>query len=77
MPLYEYHCEDCRHEVEVLVRGCDPAPECPLCGSPKLQKLLSVVAAPASGGRPESGSASGGPPAGGSCGAGCGCHPRG
>ena len=48
MPLYEFHCRQCEHEVEVLVRGSEQ-PECPDCGSVKLEKLLSVPAAPAMG----------------------------
>lgn len=46
MPLYEFHCRECDHEVEVLVRSSD-APTCPDCGSRRLEKLLSVPAAPA------------------------------
>jgi putative FmdB family regulatory protein len=72
MPLYEYHCEDCGRESEVLVMS-SAAPECPQCGSNRMSKLLSIVAAPSRdsspGGRPS-------PPSG-SCGAGCGCHPHG
>jgi putative FmdB family regulatory protein len=72
MPLYEYHCEECDHESELLVVS-NATPACPQCGSERMSKLLSIVAAPtredASGGRPG--------PASGSCGAGCGCHPHG
>lgn len=71
MPLYEYVCRDCDHEVEVLVRGPEDQPECPDCGGGELVKLLSVPAAPAVGGRTDPG-----PPAG-SCGSGCGCFPGG
>jgi putative FmdB family regulatory protein len=46
MPIYEYHCESCKREVEVLVRGAEK-PECPRCGSQKMEKQLSVSAAPA------------------------------
>ena len=46
MPLYEYHCASCDHDVEVLVRNAQELPECPECGSQKMQKLLSVPAAP-------------------------------
>jgi putative FmdB family regulatory protein len=72
MPLYEYHCEECGGESELLVSS-SVTPECPQCGSERLSKLLSIVAAPsredASGGRAG--------PASGSCGARCGCHPHG
>ncbi|MDX1925255.1 MAG: zinc ribbon domain-containing protein [Pirellulaceae bacterium] len=45
MPLYEYQCKECKRESEVLVRGSEQ-PECPACGSKKMEKLLSVTAAP-------------------------------
>ena len=45
MPLYEYLCQDCDSQAELLVQGSQQ-PECPQCGSAKLTKLLSVVAAP-------------------------------
>ncbi len=45
MPLYEYHCKECKKESEVLVRGSEQA-ECPACGSKKMEELLSVSAAP-------------------------------
>lgn len=48
MPLYEYHCEDCDHEFEKLVRFSDPAtqmPACPGCQSHNTRKRLSTVAA--------------------------------
>lgn len=67
MPLYEFVCQDCQSEQELLVRG-DESPQCESCGSSSLQKLLSVPAAHASR---EGG---GGPPEG-SCGSGCGCFP--
>lgn len=58
MPLYEYECKSCHQVVEVLVRGeaersGGESPECPECGDPSLERLLSVPAAPAvgSGGR--------------------------
>jgi putative FmdB family regulatory protein len=71
MPIYEYVCRDCDAQAELLVQGSQQ-PKCPKCGSQKLTKLLSVVAAP---GRDTS---TGSPPAraGGSCGTGCGCHPH-
>jgi putative FmdB family regulatory protein len=71
MPLYEYACEDCGRESELLVTASSQ-PVCPKCGSQKLSKLLSIVAAPNRGT-----STAGGPqPPSGSCGAGCGCHPH-
>jgi putative FmdB family regulatory protein len=50
MPIYEYACDDCRGEFEVLVRG-NESPVCPTCGSPRLEKLLSVPAAHTGGSR--------------------------
>jgi len=42
-PIYEYRCENCRERVEVLVRSeMSAPPTCPNCGSPLLEKLLSV-----------------------------------
>ncbi|MGN6546991.1 MAG: FmdB family zinc ribbon protein [Aureliella sp.] len=46
MPLYEFHCERCDHDVEVLLRSSSEKPTCPDCGSDSLEKLLSVPAAP-------------------------------
>jgi putative FmdB family regulatory protein len=53
MPLYEYHCEDCDKDFELLVRGSE-APACPHCDGDRLAKRLSLTAAPvtASGGLP-------------------------
>lgn len=52
MPLYEYLCPKCDKTVEVLVRTQTEKPECPECGYTKIQKQLSVAAAPAiSGGK--------------------------
>jgi putative FmdB family regulatory protein len=70
MPIYEYHCEECGQESELLV-SAHAQPDCPKCGSQKMSKLLSIVAAPsrdAADGQPG--------PSGGSCGSGCGCHPH-
>lgn len=70
MPLYEYDCQGCGKQVEILVRGSEKV-TCPECGSPKLAKRLSVVSvATGSSGSPAPSSM---PP---SCGTGCGCHPR-
>ncbi len=74
MPLYEYVCRGCDHEVEVLVRG-DERPQCPDCGGAELTKLLSVPAAHSAG--PGTGvGRDAGPPTG-PCGSACGCFPAG
>jgi len=49
MPIYEYTCESCHEDSEILVRGSE-RPECPECGSVKLAKRLSVPAAHVAGG---------------------------
>lgn len=40
MPIYEYRCESCRHEFELLVRKGD-VPACEKCRGAKLERLLS------------------------------------
>lgn len=47
MPLYEYQCQNCHETIELLVRSSTQRPTCPECGSPKLDKQLSVAASPA------------------------------
>ncbi len=54
MPLYEFHCPKCDHDVEILVRGSEQ-PVCPDCGSEQIQRLLSVVSAHVAGGGKPSG----------------------
>ena len=46
MPIYEYHCADCRRRVSLLVmRISDPdAPRCPRCGGEQLTRLMSRFA---------------------------------
>ncbi len=45
MPIYEFHCNDCHRDSEVLVRSSDwKGTPCPRCGSKKLAKKLSVFA---------------------------------
>lgn len=71
MPLFEYVCQDCQREQELLVRGED-RPRYESCGGTRLTKLLSVPAT-------HSATQSQGmerplPP--GSCGSGCGCFPQ-
>ena len=43
MPIYEYQCDSCGHELEKLQRmSDDPLRDCPDCGEPSLRKLLSA-----------------------------------
>ncbi len=44
MPIYEYQCQACGHELEKLQKMSDaPIKDCPECGKPKLQKLVSAA----------------------------------
>ena len=54
MPLYEYTCQDCHQASEVLVRSSSDVPECSHCGSKRLEKMLSVTAAPSISGKSRS-----------------------
>ena len=40
MPIYEYQCGACAKTCELLVRT-STTPQCPHCGSQKLDKLMS------------------------------------
>ncbi|HEB80657.1 MAG TPA: zinc ribbon domain-containing protein, partial [Chromatiales bacterium] len=43
MPIYEYRCTACGHELETIQKMSDaPLVECPACGKPTLQKLISA-----------------------------------
>ncbi len=46
MPIYEYHCADCRKRVSLLVRSISNpgTPTCPRCGGAKLERLMSRFA---------------------------------
>lgn len=45
MPIYEYRCLACGHEIEVIQKMSDaPLVQCPECAQPKLKKKLSAVA---------------------------------
>jgi putative FmdB family regulatory protein len=71
MPIYEYKCEECGRQLELLV-SAERQPQCPECESRKLTRLLSIVAAPS---RTAGGERSGSSP--GPCGGSCACHPHG
>lgn len=44
MPIYQYQCESCGHELEALQKMSDePLTECPEC---KEQRLVKQVTAP-------------------------------
>lgn len=43
MPIYEYHCQSCGHEFEVMQKMSDPViKQCPECGKKKVEKLISA-----------------------------------
>jgi len=44
MPLYDYVCQSCNAEFELLVRSSD-IPTCPSCGGVQLQKQVARIAA--------------------------------
>jgi putative FmdB family regulatory protein len=45
MPIYEYRCEKCGHEVERMQKISEPPLiDCPECGEPALRKLISAAA---------------------------------
>ena len=70
MPIYEFHCTECRRDSEVLVRSSDwKGTRCPKCGSPKLEKKFSVFAS-TSGGEDAGPACTGKPSSCGRCGTG-------
>ena len=45
MPLYEYRCESCGHQFEVIQKFSDPhVSVCPKCGNGPVVKLISSPA---------------------------------
>ena len=45
MPFYEYSCESCGHELEVLQRlSAEPLVDCPACSAAALRKKVSAAA---------------------------------
>ncbi len=75
MPIYEFHCDKCGRDSEILVRSSDwKGTKCPHCGSSKLDKKFSTFAA--AGGSSDSGGACemGGGGGGGCCGGHCHGH---
>lgn len=49
MPIYEFHCEKCGEEFECLVIGSD-TPECTVCRSKKVRRLMSACGFVSKGG---------------------------
>jgi putative FmdB family regulatory protein len=45
MPIYEYQCKSCGHELEKLQRiSEDVLKNCPACEKPELKRLISATA---------------------------------
>ncbi|GAB6040717.1 FmdB family zinc ribbon protein [Endothiovibrio diazotrophicus] len=44
MPIYEYACEACGHQLEAIQKMSDaPLTDCPECSKPELKKLISAA----------------------------------
>ncbi len=44
MPIYEYQCKSCGHELEVIQKiSEEPLKFCPECGKPEMNKLISAA----------------------------------
>ena len=44
MPIYEYACQACGAQTEILQKVSDaPATDCPACGKPALSKTISAA----------------------------------
>jgi putative FmdB family regulatory protein len=44
MPIYEYQCQSCGHELEKIQRMSDePLSDCPSCEQPELKRLVSAA----------------------------------
>lgn len=45
MPIYEYRCDACAHELEAIQKISDqPLVDCPHCEAPALKKRISAAA---------------------------------
>lgn len=45
MPIYEFQCQSCGSEVEVLQKMSDaPLTDCDACGEPSMKKMVSAAA---------------------------------
>ncbi|MEH6470794.1 MAG: zinc ribbon domain-containing protein [Halopseudomonas sp.] len=44
MPIYEYQCGECSHQLEALQKISDaPLQDCPACDKPALNKMISAA----------------------------------
>jgi len=72
MPIYEFHCEKCGNDSEILVRSAEwTGTKCPHCGSTRLDKKLSTFASAGAGNDTSASKKTGGGRSGGGC---CGGH---
>ena len=45
MPIYDYQCTSCNHELEILQKiSAAPLTDCPACQKPTLRKKVSAAA---------------------------------
>lgn len=44
MPIYEFVCQNCHRKASFLVRDAQFSPQCSLCGSTKLSRVVSSFA---------------------------------
>ena len=45
MPIYEYQCDRCDHELEAIQKLADPVlTDCPECETPSLRRKISATA---------------------------------
>ena len=77
MPIYEYHCTDCKDDFEVLVKpaAAGDRVSCPTCEGEQVSKKFSAFATVSSNGPIACGESDACREAAmsGACGAGCGC----
>lgn len=44
MPIYEYRCTECKHQLEIIQKISEPPLQiCPKCHNSRLQKQISIV----------------------------------
>jgi len=45
MPIYQYACENCGHQMEAIQKMSDPVlVDCPACNEPSLRKQVTAAA---------------------------------
>ena len=53
MPIFEYRCQQCGRQFEQIVWKADAQPECPGCGTSRVNRLVSSFAVAAASSRPQ------------------------